>query len=158
MQKAMLGLRGLVPKLNYWPVSSNGLCRSIKFAVDWGNANPSQAEAIGKRAQQLMESISMDRVYGYMFHLISEYAKLQDFKPVPPSSAQQVCEESLLCFADDRQKELLMKSAVAAVSPTPPCTLIKRPNPNYFTIWAEQKQKIIDNLKDKENRTNAAIT
>ncbi|KAL4320249.1 hypothetical protein GQ457_18G006160 [Hibiscus cannabinus] len=150
--------RGLVPKLNYWPVSSNGLCRSIKFAVDWGNANPSQAEAIGKRAQQLMESISMDRVYGYMFHLISEYAKLQDFKPVPPSSAQQVCEESLLCFADDRQKELLMKSAVAAVSSTPPCTLIKRPNPNYFTIWAEQRQKIIDNLKDKENRSNAAIT
>ncbi|GMI94575.1 hypothetical protein like AT1G07220 [Hibiscus trionum] len=148
--------RGLVPKLNYWPVSSTNLCRSIKFAVDWGNANPSQAEAIGKRAQQLMESISMDRVYDYMFHLISQYAKLQDFKPVPPSSAQQVCEESLLCFADERQKELLKKSAVTAVSPTPPCTLIRRPNPKFFTIWAEQKQKIIDNVKEMENRTNAA--
>ncbi|KAK8697783.1 hypothetical protein V6N13_113920 [Hibiscus sabdariffa] len=149
--------RALVPKLNYWPVSSINLCRSIKFAVDWGNAHSSQAEAIGKRAQQLMESISMDRVYDYMFHLISQYAKLQDFKPVPPPSAQQVCEESLLCFADEKQKELLKKSAVTTVSPTPPCTLMSHPNPDFFTIWAEQKQKIIENVKDTENRTNAAI-
>lgn len=34
--------RGLTPKKNYWPVSTNELCRSIKFAVDWGNANPSE--------------------------------------------------------------------------------------------------------------------
>ena len=33
--------RGLLPKENYWPVSTTDLCRSIKFAVDWGNANPS---------------------------------------------------------------------------------------------------------------------
>ncbi|TYI73269.1 hypothetical protein E1A91_D07G119000v1 [Gossypium mustelinum] len=150
--------RALVPKLNYWPVSNIDLCRSIKFAVDWGNTNPSQAEAVGKRAQHLMESLSMDRVYDYMFHLISEYAKLQDFKPVPPSSAQQVCEESLLCFADDKQKEFLKKSAVTDGSSTPPCTLIKRPNPNFFTIWNDQKRKIIDNVKDMENRANAAIT
>lgn len=117
-----------------------------------------QAEAVGKRAQQLMESLSIDRVYDYMFHLISEYAKLQDFKPVPPSTAQQVCEESLLCFADDKQKEFLEKSAVTGSSSTPPCTLIKRPNPNFFTIWNDQKRKIIDNVKDMENRANAAIT
>ncbi|KAE8663835.1 RING/U-box superfamily protein isoform 1 [Hibiscus syriacus] len=133
-----------VPKLNYWPVSSVDLCRSIKFAVDWGNTNPSKVEAIGKSAQQLMGSISMDRVYDYMFHLMSQYAKLQDFKPVPPSSAQQVCEEPLLCFADEKQKEVLKESAVTAVSSTPSCTLIRRPNPDFFNIWAEQKQKMID--------------
>lgn len=33
--------RGLLPKENYWPVSPTDLCRSIKHAVDWGNANPS---------------------------------------------------------------------------------------------------------------------
>lgn len=33
--------RGLLPKENYWPVSPTDLCRSIKYAVDWGNANPS---------------------------------------------------------------------------------------------------------------------
>lgn len=38
--------RGLVPKENYWPVSSANLCRSIKSAVDWGNAHPSQVITI----------------------------------------------------------------------------------------------------------------
>ncbi|XP_039002493.1 O-glucosyltransferase rumi-like [Hibiscus syriacus] len=148
--------RVFIPKLNYWPVSSIDVCRSIRFAVDWGNSNPSQAQAIGRRAQQLMQNMSMDQVYHYMFHLISEYAKLQDFKPVVPPSAQQVCEESLLCFADEKQKELLKKSAVTSVSTTPPCTLTRSPNPNFFTAWAEKKQKIIDEVKDMENRTNAA--
>ncbi|XVF05327.1 hypothetical protein REPUB_Repub05bG0162800 [Reevesia pubescens] len=143
--------RGLVPKLNYWPVSPIGLCESIKFAVDWGNTNPSQAEAIGKRGQQLMERLSMDRIYDYMFHLISEYSKLQDFKPVPPSSALEVCEESLLCLAEPKQREFL-KRAAAVRSSTPPCSLIKRPNSIFFNIWSEQKKKIIENVEDMETR------
>ena len=110
-----------------------------------------QAEAIGKRGQQLMESLSMDRVYDYMFHLISEYSKLQDFKPVPPSSAQEVCEESLLCLANSKQREFLRRAAGGGSS-TPPCSLIKRPNRNFFNIWTEQKKKIIEHVKDMEMR------
>ncbi|CAN1167011.1 O-glucosyltransferase rumi homolog [Linum perenne] len=34
--------RGLVPKINYWPVSPVGLCESIKSAVDWGNSHTAQ--------------------------------------------------------------------------------------------------------------------
>lgn len=34
--------RGLIPKKNYWPISPFNLCPSIKFAVDWGNAHPSE--------------------------------------------------------------------------------------------------------------------
>lgn len=34
--------RGLLPKENYWPISPTDLCRSIKYAVDWGNSNPSE--------------------------------------------------------------------------------------------------------------------
>ncbi|EOY33718.1 hypothetical protein QUC31_018795 [Theobroma cacao] len=143
--------RGLIPKLNYWPVSPVDLCHSIKFAVDWGNTNPSEAEAIGKRGQQLMESLSMDQVYDYMFHLISEYSKLQDFKPVPPSSAQEVCEESLLCLAEPKQKEYL-KRAAAVGSPTPPCSLAKPPNSNFFNILTEHKKKLIQHVKDMEMR------
>ncbi|XVF46743.1 hypothetical protein PTKIN_Ptkin03bG0052800 [Pterospermum kingtungense] len=143
--------RGLIPKLNYWPVSPIDLCRSIKFAVDWGNTNPSEAEAIGRRGQQLMESISMDRVYDYMFHLISEYAKLQDFKPIPPPSAQEVCEESLLCLAEPKQKEFLRKAA-ASISPNPPCSLAKRPSSNFFNTWIEQKKKIIELTKQMETK------
>lgn len=45
--------------LNYYPA----LC-------PWSK----QAEAIGRRGQELMRDISMDRVYDYMFHLLVEYS------------------------------------------------------------------------------------
>lgn len=69
-----------------------------------------------------MESLNMDRVYDYMFHLISEYAKLQDFTPKLPSSAMEVCPDSVLCYADDKQTPFLRES-IAFPSQTPPCTL-----------------------------------
>ncbi|GAB4858876.1 hypothetical protein Ancab_010353 [Ancistrocladus abbreviatus] len=72
--------RGLIPKKNYWPVPRADLCRSIKNAVDWGNTYPSEAEAVGREGQHFMDSLSMGRVYDYMYHLITEYSKLLDFK------------------------------------------------------------------------------
>ncbi|XP_028752947.1 O-glucosyltransferase rumi [Neltuma alba] len=114
--------RGLIPQNNFWLVDAFDLCPSIKRAVDWGNGHPAEAEALGKRGQQLMESLNMDRVYDYMFHLISEYAKLQDFTPTLPSSAMEVCPESVLCYADDKQTPFLKRSTVFP-SQSPPCTL-----------------------------------
>lgn len=114
--------RGLIPKKNYFPIPSADLCRSIKSVVDWGNANPSEAEKIGKAGQDFMESLTMDRVYDYMLHLITEYSKLLDYKPAPPSSALEACVESLLCLADPKQRQNLEKAA-ASPSPYPPCTL-----------------------------------
>jgi len=81
-----------------------------------------QAEAIGKRGQEFMESLSMDRIYEYMFNLISEYAKLQDFKPTPPPTSLEVCVESLLCYADEKQRTFLRKSTTFPAQ-TPPCNL-----------------------------------
>lgn len=144
MQKALLGLwvllscgsltliitpqyddfftRGLVPNKTYWPVARTELCRNIKNAVDWGSVHPVEAEAIGKAGQEFMETLSMERVYDYMYHLISEYAKLQDFRPVPASSSHEVCAESLLCFAEPSKRQFLEQSAtVLAISP--PCIL-----------------------------------
>lgn len=31
--------RGLMPVHHYWPVRDNNKCRSIKFAVEWGNTH-----------------------------------------------------------------------------------------------------------------------
>ena len=31
--------RSLIPMKHYWPVNPKNLCKSIKFAVDWGNNN-----------------------------------------------------------------------------------------------------------------------
>ncbi|KAK9280355.1 hypothetical protein L1049_014044 [Liquidambar formosana] len=114
--------RGLIPKKNYWPISPTDLCQSIKSAVDWGNENLSKAEVIGKGGQNFMENLSMDRVYDYMYHLLTEYSKLQDFKPIPPSSALEVCVESLLCLADPKQRQFLERSTTFP-SPAPPCIL-----------------------------------
>ncbi|KAK9124498.1 hypothetical protein Sjap_014100 [Stephania japonica] len=102
--------RGLIPTQNYWPVKHSDLCRSIKFAVEWGNSNPIQAARIGREGQRLMERLNMDMVYDYMYHLISEYSKLQNFKPMPPKTAYEVCEESVLCYADSISKQFLEKS------------------------------------------------
>lgn len=69
-----------------------------------------------------MGSLSMERVYDYMYHLITEYSKLQSFTPVRPFNAQEVCEESVLCYADEKQRQWLESSAVSP-STTPPCLL-----------------------------------
>ncbi|XP_011080692.1 O-glucosyltransferase rumi homolog [Sesamum indicum] len=114
--------RGLVPHKNYLPIPSTEMCPAIKFAVDWGNSHPSEAEAIGRAAQEYMGSLSMDRVYDYMYHLLTGYSKLQAFVPVRPSTAMEICEESVLCFANEKQRKLLRKS-VASASSAPPCSL-----------------------------------
>ncbi|KAB1225829.1 O-glucosyltransferase rumi [Morella rubra] len=140
--------RGLIPLKNYWPVSSNNICPSIKYAVDWGNGHSSEAKAIGKEGQKLMETLSTDSVYDYMFHLIAEYSKLQDFKPVPPSSAKQLCSDSLLCIADYEQRQYLQQST-AFPSQAPPCTLLPADR-NVIKSWKQQKKKIIKDVEDME--------
>lgn len=82
-----------------------------------------QAEAIGRRGQDLMESLSMDRVYDYMYHLILGYSKLMDFKPIPPASAREICLESVLCFAGAKQREFLEES-IAFPFQRAPCKLV----------------------------------
>ncbi|XAR58910.1 Protein xylosyltransferase [Bertholletia excelsa] len=142
--------RGLFPKKNYWPVSAANLCRSIKHAVDWGNANLAEAEAIGRESQNFMGSMSMDRVYNYMFHLINEYSKLLNFKPVPPPSAIHVCAESLLCFADPLEKQFFQRSATSSPAETPLCVL-HPPDRNYIKSWVEEKRRIIRDVEISVN-------
>ncbi|KAK3035455.1 hypothetical protein RJ639_032880 [Escallonia herrerae] len=137
--------RGLFPKENYWPIPPSNLCRSIRSAVDWGNAHLTEAEAIGSRAQEFMESLSMDRVYDYMYHLIVEYSKLLDFTPVQPSSADEVCVDSLLCFAEDKQREFLGRST-AFPSSDPPCRL-QPSNKDLIKAMVKKKTKIIEDAQ-----------
>ncbi|KAI3833701.1 hypothetical protein MKX03_004036 [Papaver bracteatum] len=141
--------RGLLPRENYWPIyPTTDLCRSIKFAVEWGNRNPSEAETIGRAGQDFMENLSMEKVYEYMYHLISEYSKLQHFKPYPPSSAQEVCMESLLCYADPKQRDFLERSATSTSS-SYPCTLPPA-DPDIIKTWIRKKQKVIADLQKLE--------
>ncbi|XP_022970432.1 O-glucosyltransferase rumi homolog [Cucurbita maxima] len=130
--------RGLDPLKNYWPIPFDNMCESIKHAVDWGNDHLSEAEAIGQQGQNFMESLSMDTVYAYMFQLITEYSKLLDFKPTPPPSALEVCSESLLCIADEKQRQFLEKSATSA-SLVPPCSLNRAGSDSVYS-WLQQEE------------------
>ncbi|KAL6967681.1 hypothetical protein U1Q18_033487 [Sarracenia purpurea var. burkii] len=105
-----------------------------------------EAGAIGRGSQDFMGSINMARVYDYMLHLITEYSKLLKFKPVQPSSAQEVCAESLLCYADQTQTKFLERST-SAPSSSPPC-MFQPPDSHFFKSWLQEKNNII---KDMQN-------
>ena len=95
--------RGLEPRVNHLPVSAVGMCESIRDAVEWGNAHPDEAERVVRQGQRLMQDLGMDAVYDYMLHLLTEYAALQDFTPAPPTTAQEACEGSVLCLAEEHR-------------------------------------------------------
>jgi hypothetical protein len=38
--------RVLLPLRHYWPVRDRGQCRSIEFAVDWGNSHPDKVRKL----------------------------------------------------------------------------------------------------------------
>ena len=120
----------------------------IIYVVNKFSLLAKQAERIGKAGQDLMESLTMNRVYDYMFHLITEYSKLQKFKPVRPSSSLEVCAESLLCLADPKQRQFLEKST-AYPSPTPPCSL-QPADANLISNWVQQRRKTIKDIEDME--------
>ncbi|XP_028107697.1 O-glucosyltransferase rumi homolog [Camellia sinensis] len=117
--------RGLMPVHHYWPIRDNDKCRSIKFAVDWGNNHKQKAQAIGKAASDfIQEDLKMDYVYDYMFHLLNEYAKLMRYKPTVPRKAIELCSEIMACRAEGLQKKFMMESMVKGpATDTSPCTM-----------------------------------
>ncbi|KAL5568021.1 hypothetical protein UlMin_024596 [Ulmus minor] len=116
--------RGLIPVHHYWPIKENDKCRSIKFAVDWGNNHKQKAQGIGKAASEfIQEELKMDYVYDYMFHLLNEYAKLLQFKPIIPKNAIEFCSESMACAAQGLTKKFMMESMVKSPAHSDPCIM-----------------------------------
>ncbi|KAK7295057.1 hypothetical protein RJT34_17960 [Clitoria ternatea] len=118
--------RSLVPWQHYWPIRSTNqsMCSDIKYAVDWGNANPDKAEQIGKAGTRFIyENLKMNFVYDYMLHVLTEYAKLLRFKPTIPAGAVEVCSENVACPMYGIWRQYLVDSMVKSPSATPPCTM-----------------------------------
>ncbi|XP_042440698.1 protein O-glucosyltransferase 1-like [Zingiber officinale] len=116
--------RSLMPGQHFWPINENTICRSIKFAVDWGNKNQDKAQKIGKKGSGfILEEVSMDYVYQYMLHLLTEYAKLLRYKPSLPEKATELFLESMACDQGGKVREFLMESMVSWASNAEPCTL-----------------------------------
>ncbi|CAN6347291.1 unnamed protein product [Urochloa humidicola] len=122
--------RGLIAGRHYWPIDAARKCPSIKFAVDWGNAHPAQAQRMGEEGSSFTrDELSMDYVYDYMLHLLTQYAGLLRYKPTVPERAIELCLVSMACPASSRAREFMMESMEKYVADYEPCVL-----PQPFTV------------------------
>ncbi|KAJ6804394.1 protein O-glucosyltransferase 1-like isoform X2 [Iris pallida] len=136
-----------MPVHHYWPIRDDNKCRSIKFAVDWGNSHKQKAQAIGKEASSfIQEKLNMDHVYDYMFHLLSEYAKLLRYKPTIPAKAVELCSESMVCPAEGLERKFMMESMVKAPHSSKPCSL----PPPYSPVELRAVQRKANSIKQVE--------
>ncbi|XP_051193586.1 uncharacterized protein [Lolium perenne] len=134
--------RVLMPTKHYWPVRDDSKCSSIKHAVDWGNSHKKKAQQIGKQASKfIQQELSMDYIYDYMFHLLTEYAKLLRFKPTKPPEAVEVCPESLACQAIGRERKFMEDSMVKSANVAGPCDLPPPFSPQEFKAMQKKKEK-----------------
>ncbi|XP_062192295.1 uncharacterized protein LOC133895795 [Phragmites australis] len=116
--------RGLVAGKHYWPIDPARKCTAIKFAVDWGNAHPAQAQRMAEEGSGFArEELSMDYVYDYMLHLLTEYARLLRYRPTVPEKAVELRPETIACPADGRDRDFMMESMERYVADYEPCTL-----------------------------------
>ncbi|CAN1158803.1 Protein O-glucosyltransferase 2 [Linum perenne] len=167
--------RGLMPVRHFWPVKVDDKCRSIKFAVDWGNRHKRKAQKIGRAASNFIQNdMKMDNVYDYMFHLLNEYAKLLKFKPEVPKNATELCSESMACNAPSEgfQKEFMLDSLIKHPSRTLPCEMPPPYDPATMygvlkrretalkivdlfekTYWGKQKQNQQIQQQNQQNNT-----
>ncbi|XVF51512.1 hypothetical protein PTKIN_Ptkin04bG0190800 [Pterospermum kingtungense] len=136
-------MRSMQPVEHYWPIRDDDKCRSLKFAVDWGNNHKKKANEIGKAASNFMqEQLKMDYIYDYMYHLLNEYAKLLEFEPRKPEGAVELCSEVTACDAEGlegRKKKFMMESLVKGPSITSPCTLPPPYEPRALAALVRRK-------------------
>lgn len=140
--------RGLIPVHHYWPIKEDDKCKSIKFAVDWGNSHKTKAHDIGKAASNfIQEELKMDYVYDYMFHLLNSYAKLFRYKPSISDKAIELCVESMVCKAEGNEKKFMMESLVKGPSNTNPCTMPPPYDPPSLHAQIRRKQGSIQRVE-----------
>lgn len=145
--------RSLMPLQHYWPIRNDDKCRSLKHAVDWGNTHPQEAQAIGKAASSfIQEELKMDYVYDYMFHLLSEYAKLLKFKPGVPRKAIEVCSEFMACPAQGLWKQMMTETFVRGPSDAPPCAMPPPYDPQTLHSILERKENSMKQVETLEKQ------
>ncbi|RRT85971.1 hypothetical protein B296_00000596 [Ensete ventricosum] len=143
--------RGLMPGRHYWPIGEDNQCRSIKFAVDWGNKHQEKVQAMGKEGSSfILEEVKMEFVYQYMLHLLTEYAKLLRYEPTLPENATELCLESLACGEEGRVREFLMQAMVKWTSDSEPCTLPPPYSPGALEQLRSRKADAIKQVQEWE--------
>ncbi|GMP61489.1 hypothetical protein CsSME_00023935 [Camellia sinensis var. sinensis] len=135
--------RSLLPSIHYWPINENDMCKSIKFAVDWGNKHPQKAQEIGKAGSKFVqEELNMKNVYDYMFHLLYEYGKLLKYKPTVPDGSIEVCSETMACSGKGLRKKFKINSMVKGPADTSPCTMPPPYDPTTLQSFLQRKENL----------------
>ncbi|KAK9749385.1 hypothetical protein RND81_02G122600 [Saponaria officinalis] len=120
--------RSLIPFKHYWPIDAQHVCKSIKFAVDWGNNHSNEAKEIGKEGSKfIQEKVKMKHVYDYMYHLLIEYAKLLKYKPSVPKGALELCSKSFVCPTNDTihiEESYKLETLVNDEAQEEPCSIL----------------------------------
>lgn len=144
--------RSLNPLQHYWPIRTEDKCRSLKFAVDWGNSHKQKAREIGKASSDfIQERVKMSNVYDYMFQLMNEYAKLLRFEPEVPEGAVEVCSELMACPAGGTEKEFMVESLTMSPSATGPCTMPPPYEPKLVDAMWRKSASAIRRVERWEN-------
>ncbi|KAH9610658.1 hypothetical protein KSS87_006015 [Heliosperma pusillum] len=143
--------RSLQPMKHFWPVNPdpNHLCKSIKFAVDWGNKHQEKAQKIGKSGSKFVQQqLVMENVYDYMYHLLNEYGKLLRYKPTVPPGAEETCSEKMACLQEGLQRQFRVESMVMGPSVKNPCTLPPPQSPQVIKAFYDKQDSIIRRVDD----------
>ncbi|KAL3536835.1 hypothetical protein ACH5RR_000201 [Cinchona calisaya] len=145
-------IRGMMPQRHYWPVKGNDKCRSLKFAVEYGNNHTKKAEAIGVAGSRFIhEDMKMEYVFDYIFHLLREYSKLLKFRPKIPPNAVELCAEALACPANGIWRKFMEESLEKSPSFTNPCTLPPPYHPQALKAFNDEKFKLSQEVEKWEN-------
>lgn len=84
----------------------------------------------------------MQRVYDYMFHVLTEYAKLQRFEVMVPAGAVEICAETMGCSAEGQVKEYMMETLVSSPSSVLPCSMPPPYDPQELQEFLQRKENI----------------
>ncbi|KAM6555867.1 hypothetical protein CsatB_002886 [Cannabis sativa] len=140
--------RALIPRHHYWPIKVNDKCRSIKYAVDWGNFHQKEAQKIGERGSKFIEEeLKMEYVYDFMLNILTEYAKLLTYKPTIPPRATELCSEAMACEANGLAQEFMMESMERSPTHTIPCTMPPPYNVSSLASFLEKKNTLIKEVE-----------
>jgi hypothetical protein len=99
----------------------------------------------------------MDYVYDYMFHPLTEYAKLLRFKPIIPPDAVEVCPESLACQAVGREKKFMEESMVMSANDAGPCNLPPPFSLEEFKALQHRRDKSLKQIEAKEHKASKLV-
>ncbi|KAK1412229.1 hypothetical protein QVD17_33306 [Tagetes erecta] len=140
--------RGMTPLEHFWPIRNTDMCKSLKFAVEWGNNHTSKAQEIGEASSRfIQEDMKMGYIYDYMLHLLTEYAKLLKFKPTISPNAVEVCSESMVCLADGNSRKFMENSLVRNPKSGIPCTMPPPYDPSTVKAIIDNKTRAIKQVE-----------